>query len=266
QHRETNRHVLPAVAVEVAQDDEPRTGSDECQGRLECSITVAEENGAGTHETRAGAISEAVDAHCQILDSVAIEIGNGHGLRKVERKEARSDPKGSIAVAEHHRDRAGPRAAPLVDDREVFHSIAIEVADGHKARTGAGAEARRRPKGSIAVAQEDGDRATMIVRDRQIVHAVTIEVADGHRRREDASRTTTSREGQRLLEGPLTVAEQHRDSSGGRDRQVFCPVAVEVAHDHGPGTVADIEVAWRLEGPVALTKPHGDGVVAIPCG
>src|SRR6059058_2590684 len=76
-------------------------------------------------------------------------------------------------------------------------------------------------------------------------------VADGH-----GLRTVPSREGERRLESPIAVAQQHRDGAGTRvgHRQVRHSIAIEVALGDGERIRASSVGRRRLEGPIGSAQ------------
>ena len=122
------------------------------------------------------------------------------GLRRLE---------GPIAVAQQQGDRAAGVSIP-VGDRQILHAIAIEVGHRRGYGTKAHTEDQWRPEGSIAVAQQHRDgvaRSVAVESHCQILPSIAIEVAHSHGCRTAAPR----REVPCRLEGPIAVAEQHRD-------------------------------------------------------
>ena len=159
----------------------------------------------------------------------------------------------------------------IVGHRQIQHAIEIEVPLDHERGTRACLEAQRRLEGPIAVAQQHRDggsslRAGAVVGDDEIHFPVRIEIARDH-----GIRTAPCVKEPCGLEGPIAVAQQHRDGVGDDragsivetpirgNRKIRFAIAVEVAH----GDVCWIEVPhlegqWRLEGSVPPAKQDRD--------
>src|SRR5207249_7023541 len=84
--------------------------------------------------------------------------------------------------------------------------------------------------GGVVDQHRDGASVPIICR-RHIRLAIAIEVVHG-----DEDRTAAGAEVLRRLEGPIAVADQHRNGGGPivGHRQVRFAVAIEVARGHGP--------------------------------
>src|SRR5207237_9159639 len=94
---------------------------------------------------------------------------------------------------------------------QIQPAIAVDVARGHVGRVSASTEGHCRQKGPIADAEQYGDGAgarVILVGDSEIKLAVAVEVTHGHRHRKVASTDV-----ERRLEGPVAVAQQHRDAA-----------------------------------------------------
>src|SRR5438552_3884778 len=153
--------------------------------------------------------------HAQYVDLAG--IGDEHGDDGIiARGDAPRPPEGSIAVAQvHHHTTL--TVWPTVCRYQVRNAVAIEVTDRHEPKTAPHPYRQRRLKGPIAVSEQHREDACSRtgetcrnVGDREIQLAIAIEVSSGHGLRKGA----TAGRGHRRLEGPIAVAEQHRDGFG----------------------------------------------------
>ena len=74
----------------------------------------------------------------------------------------------------------------------------------------------------------------------------------------DGRGVSTRGEGPRRLEGPVAVAEQHRDGVGPSvaDRQIELAIAVEITERNGLRIETNPVERRRREGPVAVAQQH----------
>src|SRR6266705_649591 len=100
-----------------------------------------------------------------------------------------------------------------------------------------------------------------MVGDRQVQLSIAIEVADCNGPRAAAHSVSLG-----CSEGPIAVAEEHRDVVGIKvgDHQVWLAIAIEVAHSHKICTAASVtEAQGPLECPIAIPQQHRNGVGSL---
>ena len=218
----------------------------------------------------------------QHRDDVRRMAGDREVRQLIAVEVARDKRPWSHADCEHARGLEGPKSVAeqhghvvvhIVGDGEILLVIAIEIADDEADRTVAHGESLRRSEGPIAVAEQQRHRIRPlgidpVIGDRQVLQSVVVEVAHDH-----GVRAAARLEGPRRLEGPVAVAEQHRDGGGHEggggvvvgvavvgNHEIHSAVAIEVAHRDRSGTSAGVEGQRGLKRSVAVAGQDRHGV------
>src|SRR5206468_12024370 len=117
---------------------------------------------------------------------------------------ARGCLEGPVTVAQQNRKtRAGVRG------RQIKLAVAVEIADGDRFGTAARAVSDGRQKGTVTVADENGDVVRATVRHREIGLSVAIEVATDYEMWMAAAGVAGS-----ALKRTVSVSEEDRDIIG----------------------------------------------------
>ena len=250
--------VHPAVVIEVAQGQiaTPAGLSGGEDGTLEGAVAMTQQH----PELKSVAIEHGDALDHQVELAVAVDVAQGHGLRREVLAAGRKDQgprERAVAVAQQHADGVGE----LLRRHHVEPAVAVEVTDRDRVRGPADGQVDPGPEGAVAVAQQHAEGA-VAVRRHQVEGAIVVEVAGRH-----GEGGLADAEDQVVrLERAVAFAQQdfHRGARGasGVQGDVGQAVAVEVAHRRRLGVavaeaaVEDVGGDSRLERTIAVPQQH----------
>jgi hypothetical protein len=232
-----------AVGVEVGRHERGRPEPDRVQHRrVEAAVAVAAQQRDGVRRDEGDRVHDG-----EVERAVLVEVRGRDVERPVARRVRAGRDEAAVAEAEQDRDRPRPLRddRDRVDDRQVGHAVAVEVADGDRLRVRAGGHEEGRGEAAVAVPEQHGGRAgaagsaqAVLVDGDDVDGAVAVEVGGRDRVGLGADRQRRQR-----LEAAVLALPQHgqRGALVVRDDEVAPAVAVEVGRGDRDGRAARVE-------------------------